>query len=56
MEDEKCKRCLMNDNNKQELLKFYAEKIRKKPNAIQIISLMLSCFTLGFVIAKSIFK
>ena len=56
MEDEKCKNCIMNDNNKIQLIEFMSKQLATKPNAIQIISLIISCFTFGFVIARSIFK
>ncbi len=40
----------------QEVRDYYEQKLREKPNAIQIISLAISCFVLGVSIAKLFLK
>ncbi len=36
----------------QQIKDYYEEKLKEKPNAIQIVSLSFSCFALGVSIAR----
>lgn len=56
MEEDKCKKCIMNDKNKKELVEFYVKKLKAKPSGIEIFSFGLSCFALGITIANFIIK
>ena len=54
--EEKCKKCILEHKNTIDLIKKYEEKLKNKPNAIQLLTLAVSCFALGVSIAKLFLK
>lgn len=56
MEEEKCKKCIMNDENKKALIEFLADETKKRPSALQIIAFGMSCFALGVSVARLFLK
>ena len=54
MEEEKCKKCIMNDENKKALIEFFVNEAKKRPSAIQITAFGMSCFALGVSVANII--
>lgn len=54
MEEEKCKKCIMNDENKKALIEFLTDETKKRPSALQIIAFGMSCFALGISISNII--
>ncbi|MCI8485765.1 MAG: hypothetical protein HFJ20_01355 [Clostridia bacterium] len=56
MGEDKCKKCIMNDKNKKELVEFYVESLKNKPSTIGIIAFGMSWFALGITVANIIVK